>query len=428
MDYVARGYSPALCRFVSADTIAPGAGNPQAFNRYMYVVGNPLKYSDPSGHVQSCECDGSGYNPTTLYVAWTYGADRSYLRSGCSQYYGAHLNEPLPERRGDPSGNLLNAYSDSAVDGLRDAEAAAGYMSEASQMAFGERLSDLKEFEGNTNSAGMSLMMMKQAGANVSGQFGPSRFGPTECSFAGDTSVATDEGAVAISAVVTGSRVLAWDEMANTTGYYPVTNVWVHWDPVLIVLIVNGETITTTPEHPFYTPMHGWLPYGALWVGAGLRRADGSAGIVESTKTVTRTERMWNLTVLTAHTYYVGDRQVLVHNDCLRLGGKTATNLTPRAVDVQSDRPGLSLTTTPGKGWMFGKMQPQDFEAYGFKVTPDETPSDPGHFLLVPGSNHIAQGWTLQSWAAAREGTMVQPENPSTWHPLTALLVSLAER
>ena len=50
MDYVARGYSPALGRFVSADTIVPGAGNPAAFNRYMYVRGNPLKLIDPTGH------------------------------------------------------------------------------------------------------------------------------------------------------------------------------------------------------------------------------------------------------------------------------------------------------------------------------------------------------------------------------------------
>ncbi len=50
MDYVARAYSPALGRFVSADTIVPGAGNPQAFNRYMYVRGSPLGRIDPSGH------------------------------------------------------------------------------------------------------------------------------------------------------------------------------------------------------------------------------------------------------------------------------------------------------------------------------------------------------------------------------------------
>jgi hypothetical protein len=35
---------------VSADTIVPGAGKPQALNRYGYVFNNPLKYTDPSGH------------------------------------------------------------------------------------------------------------------------------------------------------------------------------------------------------------------------------------------------------------------------------------------------------------------------------------------------------------------------------------------
>ena len=36
-DYVARAYDPVLGRFISADTIVPGAGNPQALNRYAYV-------------------------------------------------------------------------------------------------------------------------------------------------------------------------------------------------------------------------------------------------------------------------------------------------------------------------------------------------------------------------------------------------------
>jgi RHS repeat-associated protein len=48
--YGARYYDPALGRFVQADTIVPEPGNPQALNRYSYVLNNPLRYHDPSGH------------------------------------------------------------------------------------------------------------------------------------------------------------------------------------------------------------------------------------------------------------------------------------------------------------------------------------------------------------------------------------------
>jgi RHS repeat-associated protein len=58
MYFNARYMSPALGRFVSADSIVPGAGEPQAFNRYAFVLNNPLKYTDPTGH-EPCET-GSG--------------------------------------------------------------------------------------------------------------------------------------------------------------------------------------------------------------------------------------------------------------------------------------------------------------------------------------------------------------------------------
>jgi RHS repeat-associated protein len=46
----ARFYSPVLGRFISADTIVPRPGDPQAFNRYAYARNSPLNRIDPSGH------------------------------------------------------------------------------------------------------------------------------------------------------------------------------------------------------------------------------------------------------------------------------------------------------------------------------------------------------------------------------------------
>ncbi len=46
----ARYYDPVLARFISADSVVPGAQNPQALNRYSYVFNEPNGYVDPSGH------------------------------------------------------------------------------------------------------------------------------------------------------------------------------------------------------------------------------------------------------------------------------------------------------------------------------------------------------------------------------------------
>jgi len=46
----AREYDYVLGRFITSDTIIPGALNSQAYNRYSYVNNNPLSRTDPSGH------------------------------------------------------------------------------------------------------------------------------------------------------------------------------------------------------------------------------------------------------------------------------------------------------------------------------------------------------------------------------------------
>lgn len=50
LDYMhARHYSPLTGRFLSVDRISGSVRNPQSWNRYAYVLGNPLKYVDPFG-------------------------------------------------------------------------------------------------------------------------------------------------------------------------------------------------------------------------------------------------------------------------------------------------------------------------------------------------------------------------------------------
>ena len=58
--YGARFYSPKLGRFLSADTIVSSATNPQSLNRYSYVLENPLRYTDPTGHKECAETDSHG--------------------------------------------------------------------------------------------------------------------------------------------------------------------------------------------------------------------------------------------------------------------------------------------------------------------------------------------------------------------------------
>ncbi len=49
MFYNARWYDPALSRFAQADSIVPAGV--QGLDRYAYVNNNPLRYTDPTGHI-----------------------------------------------------------------------------------------------------------------------------------------------------------------------------------------------------------------------------------------------------------------------------------------------------------------------------------------------------------------------------------------
>ena len=46
-----RVYDPLIGRFMSADPFVQSPGNLQSYNRYAYVMNNPLVFTDPSGYI-----------------------------------------------------------------------------------------------------------------------------------------------------------------------------------------------------------------------------------------------------------------------------------------------------------------------------------------------------------------------------------------
>jgi len=96
-DYGARMYSPSLGRFVSADTLVPKTGNAQSLNRYSYCLGNPLKYTDPTGH--------QAWIPFALVLGAAYVGGRAAYEAASVVFIDSY-------RRDQVGGRLVTDLSD----------------------------------------------------------------------------------------------------------------------------------------------------------------------------------------------------------------------------------------------------------------------------------------------------------------------------
>lgn len=158
-----------------------------------------------------------------------------------------------------------------------------------------------------------------------------------DCSFDAETLVATETGSQPISAIVPGhTRVLALNAEKGTLGYYPVTSTNVHTDTTIRTLTVADDQIETTPNHRFFTPL-GWREAGALQPGDRLLTASGYARPIQAITDRQEARAMYNLEVETAHTYFVGEGQWLVHNSCGDLVTPNGLRI-PRSVAESWDR------------------------------------------------------------------------------------------
>lgn len=90
--YKARYYDPVLGRFISPDWIGFGASS-QAANRYSYVLNNPIRYIDPTGHYNQVPTNRNNNNQNVRNVGGTYSSGFAASSRMCgSDYCGGARN------------------------------------------------------------------------------------------------------------------------------------------------------------------------------------------------------------------------------------------------------------------------------------------------------------------------------------------------
>jgi hypothetical protein len=103
-------------------------------------------------------------------------------------------------------------------------------------------------------------------------------------------------------------------------------------------LVIGGQTIKTTAEHPFYVPaQERFVPAGELQVGDLLVSSQGTLIPIESITSLNEITTVYNLRVADHHTYFVGGAlwgwDVWVHNAYTRLSQVTTHNSLAEAAD-----------------------------------------------------------------------------------------------
>jgi len=395
-----RVYDPSIGRFVSPDPTIPHATNPQSYNRFAYVMNNPLSLTDPSGYAddgsgstgpaggQQSQAPSSGTGDGQAAPKNTAGSpDASYQGLPVSSDPNAKYS---PEERAEQPlySSTFSANSDQSQKakdigkGASDfADATAATMIFAVQhgaeitgfdifmaRAFGRltvegaievRAAIRARNAARANEARLAVSATEQQ-VVITGRL---PVAPTEgtglgtvasrcasCCFSGDTPILAEGGLVRIDTIHVGDRVEARDEKTGRTALRRVTNVIVSQNRELYALTLledqgRATRVEVTDNHPFWVTGQGWVQSIDLRRGMKLVSFDRKLVTVVNLEDLQRKATTYNLTVDGYHTFFAGESLALVHN---------AGSCCGRQIALGMDLPGRgmkSLSEQTGAPW-----------------------------------------------------------------------------
>lgn len=136
-----------------------------------------------------------------------------------------------------------------------------------------------------------------------------------KCFIAG-TLIVTTLGLVPIEKIVPGDTVYSFNPETLVVSEQLVEETFVRESNELVHIQVGSETISATPDHPFYVPQKGFVDAIELRAGDALYTVNGKYVIVEQIQheILELPVKVYNFRVANNHTYFVGNTEVGVHN------------------------------------------------------------------------------------------------------------------
>ncbi|MEV1329876.1 polymorphic toxin-type HINT domain-containing protein [Micromonospora costi] len=451
-----REYDPATGRFMSVDPLMD-LTDPRHWNGYSYANNNPVTLSDPSGldpgggqrideeRKQRQSAAAGGGNAASSGGGSTSGGSSAVgdnnvtkARQAAKEAFLATYTEDNINCKAHP-GDCYTFRKAVVEDDYDPVQAEIQVLCGGMRLDFTNCLNDygfrwncgvaacpesmihageiVVEFAmaGGFGMAGRALVTA--TAAETTARAGAVRAAAHACSFQGDTLVLMADGTTKpIMDVKAGDKVLATDPETGEEGTREVTHLWVHDDQLVNLELADGDTLTTTEDHPFWNSTdHQWQQAQQLDPGDRLLTSTGDGPRIRGINWHTiQHGKAYNLTIEDIHTYYVlaGNTPVLVHNTCVNwspksrptfghtfsqhgAGAKNTKSLMDRARSTGQEQ-GQWLDNDAASDFLRGAHLPDAGprgvvlpEGLGQVIMPDGSIVPATRAILVPSSNGL---------------------------------------